>query len=247
MFGLAYGGAYAEYIVVSTHMLIRKPKELSWVQAAGVPEVWITATQALYLVGGFEEGKSVLWHAGASSVSIAGIQLARGDGASKVFASVRQDSKVTFCEELGCDKAFNTEKEDWVKGVKDATDGKGVDLIVDFVGGPNFEKNLDVLARDGTMVMLGLMGGVKTEGPLDLLPILYKRLAIKGSTLRARDEQYQGKLRDMLEDHALPKFKDGSFKIVIEKEMDWSEIVKAHEMMERNETKGKIVCTIPWE
>ncbi|KAK5275265.1 hypothetical protein LTR40_013327, partial [Exophiala xenobiotica] len=84
VFGLAYGGAYAEYIAVSTHMLIHKPKELSWEEAAGIPETWITATQALYLVGEFKPGMSVMWHAGASSVSIAGIQLAKADGASAV-------------------------------------------------------------------------------------------------------------------------------------------------------------------
>jgi NADPH:quinone reductase-like Zn-dependent oxidoreductase len=87
VFGLAYGGAYAEYIALSTHMLIHKPKELSWEKAAGIPETWITATQALYLVGEFTPGKSVLWHAGASSVSIAGIQLAKGHDASKVYVT----------------------------------------------------------------------------------------------------------------------------------------------------------------
>jgi putative PIG3 family NAD(P)H quinone oxidoreductase len=248
VFGLAYGGAYAEYIALSTHMLIRKPMELSWTECAAIPEVWITASQALYLVGEFSKGKSVLWHAGASNVSIAGIQLCRADGASKVFATVRQDEKVRFCvEELGCDAAFNTTKGDWVKDIKDSTDGNGVDLIVDFIGGPMLQANIDVLARDGHLVLLSVMGGSQTPGPIDMRMLLYKRIRIEGSTLRSRDENYQGKLRDMLVEHALPKFRDGTFKVVVEKEMDWSEIVRAHEMMERNETKGKLVCTIPWE
>lgn len=250
VFGLAYGGAYAEYVTVSTHMLIRKPKELTWVQCAALPEVWITASQALYLVGEFSAGskKSVLWHAGASNVSIAGIQLAKADGASAVFATVRQDDKVKFLEqELGVTGAYNTKTTDWVKAIKEATGGKGVDLVVDFVGGPNFAPSIDVLANEGHMVLLGAMGGNETPGPVNVASLIYKRIRVEGSTLRARDEQYQGRLRDMLEEHALPKFKDGSFKIVVEKEVDWSEIVHAHEMMERNETKGKIVCTVPWE
>jgi NADPH:quinone reductase-like Zn-dependent oxidoreductase len=248
VFGLAYGGAYAEYVAVSTHMLIPKPKELSWAQCAAVPEVWITASQALYLIGGFVKGKSVLWHAGASNVSIAGIQLARSEGASAVFATVRQDEKVKFCvEEMGCTGAWNTTKEDWVKGVLEKTGGKGVDLIVDFIGGPMLEPNIEALARDGRLVILGLMGGMSTPGPLNIGMLLYKRLRIEGSTLRARDEDYQGRLRDMIVEHALPKFKDGTFKIIVEKEMDWTEIVNAHEMMERNETKGKLVCHVPWE
>jgi NADPH:quinone reductase-like Zn-dependent oxidoreductase len=248
VFGLAYGGAYAEYIACSTHMLIRKPKELSWTQCAAIPEVWITANQALYQVGEFTKGKSVLWHAGASNVSIAGIQLCHEDGASQVFATVRQDEKVRFCvEELHCDAAFNTTKGDWVKDIKDATDGKGVDLIVDFIGGPMLQSNMDVLARDGRLVCLAAMGGSMTPGPIDMRMVVYKRIRIEGSTLRSRDENYQGRLRDMLVEHALPKFRDGTFKVVVEKEMDWSQIVEAHEMMERNETKGKLVCVIPWE
>lgn len=248
VFGLTYGGAYAEYVTVSTHMLIPKPAELSWAQCAAIPEVWITASQALYLIGEFVKGKSVLWHAGASNVSIAGIQLAKRDGASAVFATVRQDEKVRFCvEEMGCTGAWNTTKEDWVKGVREKTGGKGVDLVVDFIGGPMLQPSIEVLALDGKMVLLGAMGGAKAPGPIDVGALIYKRLRIQGSTLRARDEDYQGRLRDMIVEHALPKFKDGSFKIVVEKEMDWSEVARAHEMMERNETKGKLICTIPWE
>jgi putative PIG3 family NAD(P)H quinone oxidoreductase len=248
VFGLAYGGAYAEYLAVSLHMLIRKPAELSWAQCAAIPEVWITATQALYLIGEFTKGKTVLWHAGASNVSIAGIQLAQSEGAKGVYATVRQDEKVKFCvEELGCNGAWNTTKEDWVKGVKEKTGGDGVDLIVDYIGGPMLQSNIEALAKDGRLVCLSIMGGSKTPSSIDMGMILYKRLRIEGSTLRARDEEYQGRLRDMIVEHALPKFQDGSFKIVVEKEIDWTDIVKAHEMMERNETKGKLICIVPWE
>lgn len=244
VFGLAYGGAYAEYIAVSSHMLIHKPKELSWEQAAGIPETWITATQALYLIGQFSKGKSVLWHAGASSVSIAGQQLCKADGASAVFATARSEEKCKFCvDELGATGAFS-QTGDWAEEVLKATDNKGVDIIVDFVGAPTFASNLKALARDGVCVSLGLMGGVELPAGTSIGPLLFKRIRYEGSTLRSRDEGYQGKLRDQLVEHALPKFIDGSFKVYIEKVFDMEQIREAHELLESNKTKGKLICRV---
>lgn len=244
VFGLAYGGAYAEYVAVSSKMLLRKPAHLSFVQAAGVPETWITATQALHFVlGGAEGGKSILWHAGASGVSIAGIQLSRLDGAGQVFATAGTEDKCRFVErELGATKAFNYKDEDWVEGVMRETGGKGVDLVVDFVGGDYFQKNLDVVARDGRICMLGLMGGAVVNN-VNIGKLLYKRARIEGSTLRSRDEDYQGKLRDRLEEY-LPKFDSGELKILIDTVLPWEEIIRAHKLLEENKTMGKIICTI---
>jgi putative PIG3 family NAD(P)H quinone oxidoreductase len=245
VFGLAYGGAYAEYIAVSTHMLVHKPKELSWIQCAGIPETWITATQAMYNIAKFEPGKSILWHAGASSVSIAGVQLASADGASAVFATARQDAKCEFTvKELGATKAFNTTTQDWVKEVKDATDGKGVDIIIDFIGAGYFQQNLDAIAKDGTIVSLGFMGGTKLPEGVDIAPFILKRITFAGSSLRSRDEAYQGKLRDQLVEHALPRFQDGRFKLMIDKVLPWEQIQDAHRLLEENKTKGKVICTI---
>lgn len=247
VWGLAYGGAYAEYIAVSTHMLVHKPDELSWEECAGIPETWITALQALYMIGEYSDGKSILWHAGASSVSISGIQLSKAEGEGKVFATARSDDKTKFCEEvLGVDKAFNTESQDWAEEVLKATDGKGVDVIVDFVGGPYFGDNLKAIAKDGRIVMLAMMGGVKPTGDVNLANFVVKRIRFEGSSLRARDEAYQGKLRDQLVEHALPKFKDGTFKVHIEKIFDWKDIIEAHKLMESNKTKGKLICKIDW-
>jgi len=229
-------------------MLIRKPDELSFEQCAAIPETWITAIQALYLVGGFQDGKGerVLWHAGASSVSIAGIQLSQAGGAREVYATAREDDKCEFIvKELGATAAFNTTKTDWAQEVLKATDGKGVDLIVDFIGKDTVQGNLTAAGYDARIVQLGtLSGSVSTVG-IDIGSIMYKRIRWEGSTLRSRDEQYQEKLRDLLEEHALPKFKDGTFKIVIEKVMNWEDVVEAHQMMESNKTKGKVVMTIP--
>ncbi|KAK3309115.1 uncharacterized protein B0T15DRAFT_130154 [Chaetomium strumarium] len=254
VFGLAYGGAYAEYICVSRKMLLHKPEHLSFEQAAGIPETWITATQALHFVlGGISSSsssgqqrssRSILWHAGASGVSIAGIQLSRLAGASSIFATAGSEEKCSFVEqELGATAAFNYKTQDWVEEVLKRTDGKGVDLVVDFVGGSYFQKNLDVVARDGRICMLGLMGGAVAES-VNIGKLLYKRARVEGSTLRSRDEEYQGRLRDKLEEY-LPKFESGELKVLIDTVLPWEDIVKAHKLMEENKTKGKIICTIP--
>ncbi|KAK8170236.1 hypothetical protein IWX90DRAFT_465787 [Phyllosticta citrichinensis] len=249
VFGLAYGGAYAEYIAVSTHMLVHKPPELSFEQCAAIPETWITALQAMYLVGGFGPGQSILWHAGASSVSIAGIQLSRADGASAVYATARQDDKVRFIQEaLGADKAFNTTTTDWVQGVRDASGGKGVDVIIDFVGASTFGPNLSAAARDGRIVNLGFLGGTQLDGQgVDMGAFIAKRLRYEGSSLRSRDEAYQGALRDRLVEVALPRFRSGEFTVYIERVFAFEEeqVVEAHRLMESNRTKGKLVVTIP--
>jgi NADPH2:quinone reductase len=228
-------------------MLIHKPKELSWVQTAGIPETWITATQAMYLIGSFKKGDSILWHAGASSVSIAGIQLAKAEGASAIYVTASSQEKIDFCvKECGATAGFNYKTQNWAEEIKKVTDGKGVDVVVDFVGGTYFESNLDVAARDGRIVLLGFLGGttLPQDKPVSIAPFLFKRLRYEGSSLRSRDEVYQGRLRDMLVEHALPKFVSGDFKIFVEKVFPWEKVVDAHKLMESNQTKGKIICTI---
>lgn len=248
VFGLAYGGAYAQYIAVSTHMLIHKPDELSWEEAAGIPETWITALQAMYLIGEFEPGKSILWHAGASSVSIAGQQLSVANGASAVFATARSDEKCEFCvKELGAKAAYNTKTQKWDEEVLRDTDNKGVDIIVDFIGPQTFAADLRAAARDAHIVNLATLSGPKLpEGAdPDFGAFVRKRIRYEGSSLRSRDENYQGRLRNQLVDHALDKFKDKSFVVHIEKVFNWDQIQDAHRLMESNQTKGKLICVIP--
>ena len=241
--GLAYGGAYAEYIAVSSKMLLRKPHHLTFEQTAAIPETWITATQALHLVLGFAKGKSILWHAGASGVSIAGIQLSRLAGASEVYATAGSDEKCSFVtSQVGATAAFNYKTQDWVSLVKEKTGGRGVDYIVDFVGADYFQKNLDVAARDCRIVILGTLSGGKVPDA-DISQILYKRIRIEGSTLRSRDEEYQGKLRDRLESY-YSDFESGRLKIIVDKVMPWEDIQEAHKYMEDAKNTGKIVCTI---
>lgn len=246
VFGLAYGGAYAEYIAVSTHMLVHKPDELSWEESAGIPETWITALQAMYIIGEFQPGKSILWHAGASSVSIAGQQLSKVNGASEWYATARSDDKCDFCvKELGAKAAYNTTTTKWDEEVLKATAGKGVDIIVDFIGPDTFAANLKAAARDGRIVNLATLGGTKQKDMnADFGSFVRKRIRYEGSSLRSRDEAYQGRLRDQLVEHALPMFKDGRLKSIIEKVYPWEQIQEAHKQMESNQTKGKLICTV---
>ncbi|KAH9999765.1 quinone oxidoreductase putative [Xylariaceae sp. FL0662B] len=244
VFGLAYGGAYAEYVAVSTKMLLRKPAGFSWETAAAIPETWMTATQALHLVGGFTAGKTALWHAGASGVSIAGVQLSRDSGASAVYATAGTDEKCRFVErELGATRAFNYKTQDWAREILDATGGRGVDLIVDFIGGSYFQRNLTVAAKDARWVMLGMMGGTRLDG-VDFSMLLYKRIRIEGSTLRSRDPDYQGRLRDKLAEY-IPHIESGKLKVMIDTVLPMEDIVKAHQLLEENKTTGKIICTVP--
>jgi NADPH:quinone reductase-like Zn-dependent oxidoreductase len=162
----------------------------------------------MYLVSHFAPGKSILWHAAASSVSIAGIQLSAADGATKVFGTARQDDKCDLAKSLGATAAFNTKTTNWVDEVLKATDGKGVDIIIDFIGAESFQGNLDAIAQDGVIVTLGMLGGIKLKEGTDISAFVRKRVTYRGSSLRSRDEAYQGKLRDQLVEHALPRFID---------------------------------------
>ncbi|PGH17006.1 hypothetical protein AJ79_01390 [Helicocarpus griseus UAMH5409] len=244
VFGLAYGGAYAEYISCSVQTLLHKPAELSWIEAAGIPETWFTAAQAMYLVGQFEPGKSILWHAGASAVSISGIQLSKADNASNIYVTASSQEKIDFCvNKLGATAGYNYKTQDWAAELKKATNGRGVDVIIDFIGASYFQSNLDAAALDGHIVNLAFLGGTKLPAGVDISLFLRKRLRYEGSSLRSRDTSYQKRLRDILLDH-MPKFQDGSFKVYVEKVFPFEKIADAHLLMESNQTKGKIICTV---
>ena len=198
----------------------------------------------MYLVGEFAPGKSILWHAGASSVSIAGIQLSKADNASAVYVTAGSQEKIDFCKSLGATAGFNYHTQDWSNEILQLTDGKGIDIIIDFIGANYFQGNLDAAARDGRIVSLAVLGGAKLPAGIDISVFFRKRLRFEGSGLRSRDEEYQGNLRNTLAEHALPKMKKGEFQIPVEKVFPWEQIVEAHQLMESNQTKGKIICRI---
>lgn len=153
------------------------------------------------------------------------------------------DDKVDFCISLGATAGFNYHKEDWVSGIHAATDGHGVDVIVDFIGKSYAQGNFEAAARDARIVQLASLSGSKLEAGLDIGLLENKRLRWEGSRLRSRDLEYQKKLRDLLAEY-LPRFIDGTFRVVIEREFSWKDIQKAHELMESNQSKGKIICNV---
>lgn len=256
VFGLAVGGAYAEYIKVPARMILEKPSELDWVQAAAIPENYLTAFQALRVIADMKKGESVLIHAGASGVGLAAIQLAKAFGADKVFITAGSQEKIDFCQSIGATKGFNYKAGDWADELAQYNGVKGpagsVDVIVDFIGAPYFNGNLQSLKRDGRMVMLAFMGGAKIKETV-IAQILYKRLRIEGSTLRSRTVDYQSDLvQGFVKEKGLERLisgcahdhKDGS-KLVIHKVYDWQDIKQAHDEMKANKNVGKIMITIP--
>jgi NADPH:quinone reductase-like Zn-dependent oxidoreductase len=204
----------------------------------------MTVTQALFQVGEFTPGKSILWHAGASSISIAGIQLSKASGANPIFVTAGSQEKIDFCiRELGATAGFNYRTQDWAREILSATNGRGVDIVIDFVGANYFQGNLDVAARDARIVHLARLSGGALPPGVNMSEFLEKRVRFEGSTLRSRDVEYQRRLRDKLQEY-LPKFEHGEFKLFIERVMPWEKIGEAHNFMEENKSMGKIVCTV---
>ncbi|KAK6992541.1 quinone oxidoreductase PIG3 [Favolaschia claudopus] len=247
--GLAGGGAYAEYIVVLQTHVVSKPSRLSWVEAASIPECFLTAFQAVVVYGEIKPNNDVLVHAGASGVGVAAIQLARLNGAKTITATASTQEKLDWLLSLpnGATHTANYKTQDFSQVVKEVTQNKGVDVVVDFVGQSHFVKNLDSLAVDGRMTMLALLSGA-TVASFNLTPILYKRLRIQGSTLRSRSAQYQADLIARFDKEVLPlitgQSSDGPIKTYIHKVYSWNDIQDAHREMESNSTSGKIIAEV---
>ncbi|KAF9499071.1 quinone oxidoreductase [Pleurotus eryngii] len=246
--GLAGGGAYAEFIVLPHTHIMPKPAHLSWVEAACVPECFITAYQALVRYGEVKKGEDVLVHAGASGVGLAVIHLARLYGAHSIIATASSKEKLDFLLSLpnGATHGVNYRTQDFASEAKNITN-KGVDVVIDFVGQSHWTKNIDAMALDGRMTMLATLSGSTVES-FDLRPILYKRLRIQGSTLRSRSESYQADLIQRFSKDVVPHITgekgDGPVKVYIHKVYSWTEIQEAHKEMESNQNLGKIVSVI---
>lgn len=295
VFGLALGGAYAEYIKVRSSLLLPKPQALSWVTAAAIPETWFTAFQALRTIADLrpasewdqqaiherrlvlglnsipgdptadanQVAKDVLIHAGASGVGLAAIQVARDLGARNVYVTAGSDTKIEACKSVGAKAGWNYKAQDWAEGLASlhGLDGKSakkkgcVDIIVDFVGGDYWNKNLASLRPDGRMVMLATMGGpyVKTPKGADILSLVYKRLRVEGSTLRHRSLSYQGRviqgfLRAGIMDRIVAGTAEGSqtpqHTVLLHKVASWKDIPALHREMEANSNIGKMVALV---
>lgn len=241
VFGLLPGGGYAEYAVIDEAMAMPVPENLSMEEAAAIPEVFLTAWQALVWLGKLQAGERALIHAGASGVGTAAIQLARALRAEVLVTASEQ--KVQACLDLGAHKAINYKEVPFEDEVLAYTNSEGVDVIVDFIAGPYFNQNLDCLRLDGRLVILASLGGGKV-GEVDLRKILSKRLQVIGSTLRTRSKDYQIRLTEDMSRFALPLFKEGKLKPVIDSVYDWQDAAEAHRYMEQNKNIGKIVLRV---
>ncbi len=239
--GLIAGGGYAEYAVIPASQVLPIPPNLSFEQAAGVPEVFLTAFQAINWIGNLQKGESILIHAGASGVGTAAIQIAKAIGA-KVFVTASKGKHAT-CLALGAEKAIDYKTQNFQEEILAYTDGKGVDMLIDFIAAPYFQQNINSMNFDGRMVILALMGGLIAP-EVNMLPILFKRIRIQGSTLRARTLDYKARLTKDLSDFAWQRFETGEFKPIIDSVYDWTEVVAAHEYMEANKNIGKIILRI---
>ena len=239
--GLIAGGGYAEYAVIPARQLLPIPANLSFEEAAGIPEVFLTAFQAINWIGNLQQGESILIHAGASGVGTAAIQIAKAIGA-KVFVTASKGKHAT-CLALGAEKAIDYKAQNFQEEILAYTDGKGVDMLIDFIAAPYLQQNLNSMNFDGRMVILALMGGLVAPN-VNMLPILFKRIRVQGSTLRARSLDYKARLTKDLQDFAWKRFETGAFKPVIDSVYDWTEVVAAHEYMEANKNIGKIILRI---
>ncbi len=236
------GGGYAQYCAVPAKMAIPIPENLSYEEAAAIPEVFLTAYQTLYWLGDVKQGQQVLIHAGASGVGTAAIQLVKYAGAIPIVTA-GSAKKLDFCLQLGAKVAINYKDGEFATHVNKATEKKGVQLILDCVGAAFWEQNIACLAFDGKMILIAAMGGSVVE-KVSLRKILLKRLQIIGSTLRARSLEYKIRLTQAFVQEILPGFEDGSLRPVIDSVFNWREVAKAHQHMEANLNMGKIILKI---
>ncbi|HMQ59548.1 MAG TPA: NAD(P)H-quinone oxidoreductase [Flavilitoribacter sp.] len=239
--GLLGGGGYAEFAVLHEKMALPVPENLSLESAAAVPEVFLTAYQALHWIAGLQRGETVLIHAGASGVGTAAIQLCRASGAKAIVTA--SPEKHPTCLQLGASRAIDYKSEHFRDAALEFTDGNGVNAILDFIGSPYFNDNLESLAHDGRLVVLAAMGGIKAKD-VNLGLILRNRLQITGTTLRARTTDYKIRLTAAFRKQYWPLFENGSLHPVIDSVYDWNDVVMAHTHMENNRNQGKIVLKI---
>lgn len=237
------GGGYAELAAVPADMAIPIPANLSFEQGAAIPEAFLTAYWNLFLLGWLRPGETVLVHAGGSGVGTAAIQLIR-EGGGRSLVTAGSPEKIARCRELGAEDGWNRREGPFAEWVESRTGGKGVDLVLDFVGAPYFEQNLRVLATGGRLLVVGMMGGARPEG-FDLGRVLMRRLTIFGSTIRHLDPGTKSRLVREFTPFALPRFADGRLVPVIDSVFDWTQASEAHERMESNANTGKIVLRIP--
>jgi NADPH2:quinone reductase len=235
---LVAGGGYAEYCVAPAPQCLPVPPGMPVQQAAAIPETFFTVWTNLFQRAGLRAGETVLVHGGTSGIGTTAIQLARAFGAD-VYATAGTDAKCAACVRLGAKRAINYRTEDFVEAIRSATSGRGVDVVLDIIGGDYLPRNLDVLAMNGRLVQIGLIGGARAA--INLTPVLQRRLTITGSTLRARTVEEKGALALEVETHVWPLLSAGTVTPVIDRTYPLADAAEAHRRIESGEHIGKIV------
>lgn len=242
--GLVEQGSYSDYAIMPAAYAMLIPETLSYEQAAAIPEVFLTAYQCIYWLGQLEKGQSILIHAGASGVGTAAIQLAKVMSQATVIATSSKPEKLEVMDALEADLSINYQEEDIAQAVLAGTDGRGVDVILDFVGASYFETNLKSIAVDGIWVLIGTLGGSKVKD-MQLFDLMQKRIQLKATLLTPRPHDYKAQLTKEFEKFALPFIAQGRIKTLIHEVVDFDQLSEAHRIMEDNENIGKIIVTIP--
>ena len=238
---LVQGGGYAEYCSAALALCLPVPKGMSMLEAASLPETFFTVWSNVFDRAGLAEGETLLVQGGSSGIGVTAIQLAKALGHT-VFATAGSDEKCRACEALGADRAINYKTEDFVEIVKAATGGKGVDVILDMVGGDYVPREISCLADDGRLVFIALLGGGKATVPLG--QILIRRLTVTGSTLRPRPLSFKAKIAANLRQHVWPLLESGVIKPVIYQTFPLEQAAQAHTLMESSSHVGKIVLEV---
>lgn len=237
---LVNGGGYAEYAVAPAAQCLLIPDRFSFVQAAALPETFFTVWHNLFQRAQLKSSETLLIHGGASGIGTTAIQLAIAFGV-KVFAAVGSAEKCKAIESLGA-VAINYREQDFVLEIKRQTQGQGVNVILDMVGGDYIQRNFSAAAKDGRIVNIAFLNGSKTE--LDLMPLMLKRLTLTGSTLRAQSPQIKAGIAQELKKYVWPFLNEQKIKPIIDSVFPFVDVVKAHERMESSQHIGKIVLTL---
>jgi NADPH:quinone reductase-like Zn-dependent oxidoreductase len=232
------GEAHAEFLLVDSSLAAKIPNNLNFVEAAAIPEVFITAHDAVFAQAHLKEGETLLIHAVGSGVGLAGLQLGKAFGAY-VIGTSRTSNKLEKCKPFGLDEAIVAVDGRFADRIQDSTDGKGVDVILDLVGGSYFEENIRCLAVKGRLMLVGLTAGSKAE--IDLGVALRKGATIIGTTLRGRPTDEKAIAVKRFSDEVVPLLTDGKIRPNIDRVFPASEVRAAHEYLESNESFGKVI------
>lgn len=236
---LVNGGGYAEYAVAPAAQCLPIPDNFSFAQAAALPETFFTVWHNLFQRAQLKAGETLLVHGGTSGIGTTAIQLAVAFGV-KVFATAGSMEKCQAITSLGA-VAINYREQDFVAEIKTQTQGQGVNVILDMVGGDYIQRNFSAAAKDARIVNIAFLNGSKTE--LDLMPLMLKRLTLTGSTLRAQSPQIKAKIAQELKKQVWPLLDQQKIKPIIDSVFSFSEVAKAHERMESSQHIGKIILT----